>query len=123
MYAIQTILSKARENLHAARLCQREKHYNATANRAYYACAQAAFAILIQHHKTPAKPSHDSVYREFLGVYSQSSSKLPKILSSLRTHRETADYTDININPRQALDCIIAANDFVSQLLQYLKRK
>jgi uncharacterized protein (UPF0332 family) len=94
MYAIQTILSKAQENLQAARLCQHGKHYNATANRAYYACAQAAYAVLIQHHKTPAKPNHDNIYREFLALYNQASSKLPKILSSLRTHRETADYTD-----------------------------
>lgn len=65
----QNWLDKANENLAAAQLCFDHGHFNACANRLYYAMFQASIAALVKHGLLPphAQVGHDWLQSNFSG--------------------------------------------------------
>jgi uncharacterized protein (UPF0332 family) len=94
---VTSYLQKAKERLLAAKLLHKEKLYDDSASRAYYAALFAAKAALLQKGLT-AK-SHDGTIKLF-GSHVIKRNLVPKslgvILSRLRTMREKAEYSPAN---------------------------
>lgn len=65
----QSWLDKANENLAAAQLCFDHGHFNACANRLYYAMFQTGIAAMVKHGllKPDAKVGHDWLQSNFSG--------------------------------------------------------
>ncbi len=86
-------LSKADETLAEAAHLTVEGFWNGVANRLYYACFNAARAILI--HDKVAVHSHSGLRNQFHKCYIKSKildEKLGEILNRLMNQRDDADY-------------------------------
>src|SRR4051794_3782953 len=70
---IQTFWKKTLENLDSAASELTNRRYNASANRAYYACFQAAIVALMRSGVRPVGPqwSHAFVQAQFAGQQAQ----------------------------------------------------
>ena len=72
MEELQTYLTKARESLTSAEADHTAGRYNSCANRAYYACLQAAVAALLAEGLRPLSPrgewSHEFVQSQCNGL-------------------------------------------------------
>jgi uncharacterized protein (UPF0332 family) len=104
-------LSKARQNLAVADLARDSGHYDAAANRAYYAAFQAAVAALwVEGIRPPTDGhgtlSHLAVQSEWTGrlVYRRKlySSDLRSTLPTLYEWRIKADYRVQSVREREA---------------------
>jgi uncharacterized protein (UPF0332 family) len=114
----ERFLRKARESLASAKADVRAKRYNSAANRAYYACFQAAVAALIENG---VRPSHDWEHRfvasEFSGKLIKRrklfASEFSSTLSELFDTRVTADYEAEAISAKHALRAMDRAERLV----------
>ena len=115
-------IEKAKESLQAAELCYADKLYNSTANRAYYAMFQAAVVALESAGiaKRGARWSHPGLQSKFSleltrrrKIYPRS---LARMLAKGSAIRNDADYTELNISKRRALEMLRWARDFVAQV-------
>ncbi|MCG3119392.1 MAG: hypothetical protein ALAOOOJD_01784 [bacterium] len=94
----QSWLDKANENLAAAQLCFDQGHFNACANRLYYAMFQASIAALVKHGLLPphAQVGHDWLQSTFSGQLIKHrkvfAKKFRSYLSEAYLLRVVADY-------------------------------
>ena len=119
---IQAWLTKAQENLASAAGELVNGRYNACANRAYYACFQAAIAALLRAAMRPARAEwgHDYVQSQFAGDLvsrrKQYPSALRDILPRLFDIRRRADYEPAQVSAAQADRAVRRARDFVTAI-------
>lgn len=120
-------LTKAQENLGAAKLTFEHGAYNASANRAYYASFQAAIAALSEagikrkDHKIP----HDWVQSQFSGILIQQRKKysfsMKSYLLDMQAVRDDADYDSGMISKIAAERQLKKAAEFVSEVTKRLQ--
>lgn len=117
----QAYRTKARESLLSAEVDYAAARYNSCANRADYACFQAAVAALLAEGLRPANPrgewSHEFVQSQFNGVLIARRKRYPatlrRILRDSIEVREKADYTPAAVSARVAERVLRAAQTFV----------
>jgi uncharacterized protein (UPF0332 family) len=92
---VQYRLSRAREAYEEALLMQREHHWNACANRLYYACFYAINALLV---KTGYASSKHTGVRSYFNQHFVKTGKVDKVLGRLFNElfeaRQEGDYVD-----------------------------
>ena len=119
---LNVIAGKAKENLKAAEICLRNKFYNASANRAYYACLhQATVALLSAEYKFDN--NHKDIIRIFNSTLAKEISNHANTMNELFTRRQNADYTDRNTSSSVAEDSYRVAADFINQIEQLERRR
>jgi uncharacterized protein (UPF0332 family) len=117
----QAFLGKAAESLASAQADFAAGRYNSCANRAYYACYQAAVAALIAAGLLvpvpEARNQHGLVQAQFVGhlinrrkLYG---SELRSVLSDLVKTRADADYRPASVGQARALRGLRQAERFV----------
>jgi uncharacterized protein (UPF0332 family) len=120
-------LTKARESLTSAEVDCAAARYNSCANRAYYACFQAAIAALLAEGLRPANPrgewSHEFVQSQFNGLLIGRRKRYPvtlrRILRDTIEVREKADYTPAAVSARVAERVLRAAHSFVHAIEEH----
>ena len=120
----QIYIAKALESLASAQADFVAARYNSCANRAYYACFQAAVAALFVANIRPANPrgewSHEFVQSQFNGLLINRRKLYP--VSLRRTLRDTievrekADYTTSVVSRRVANRVLEHAQAFVQAI-------
>jgi len=115
------IWKKSEENLKAARLCLKEKCYNASANRSYYAAIQSMSCWLLDNNLLPTDPNHSKIINLFRQQAKRASPKIAKNIYSLYSLRQEADYSDHNITRKEASEAYTQASEFMNQIKQFLK--
>jgi uncharacterized protein (UPF0332 family) len=121
---VRTYLTKAIESLTSAQRDYAAGRYNSCANRAYYACFQAAVAALLASGIRPASPrgewSHEFVQSQFNGLLITRRKLYPvilrRVLRDTMEVREKADYTPSLVSARVASRVLQAAQDFVQAI-------
>jgi uncharacterized protein (UPF0332 family) len=122
---VEAYLSKSTESLASAKNDLTKKRYNSCANRAYYACYQAAVALLIKHGIKPTSKKglrrHETVQAQ-IAVLIKREKVLPAehrgTLQELITARITADYEAEMINKKRANRVLKKAEEFVSLVVK-----
>ena len=98
-------LERADETMKEAEILAREQHYNAAANRLYYACYYAASALLVSN--TISASTHAGV-KTMLGMHFVSkgilSNELGKTFSRLFEIRHSGDYDDFVYCDKEMID-------------------
>ena len=117
---------KARENLFAAEICFENAHYNASANRSYYAALQAAVAALADRGIKRDKVDHKWVQAEFNGrlikrqkVYP---GKVKSYLTDMQTIRNEADYEIHMVSKKVAWKQFSRAKEIVILVKEELEK-
>lgn len=117
-------LSKARESLEGATSELVNGRYNNAANRAYYACFQAAIAALdlagIRPSGERGEWSHGFVQGQFAGQLVNRRKRYPAalrdaLIQTLRV-RELADYRPTQVSERQATRAVSRARAMVAAI-------
>jgi len=122
----QNWLSKAIENLAAAQLCFDHGHFNACANRLYYAMFQAGAAALFKHGILPSgdKIGHAWLQSNFSGMLIHRrkifSAAFRPYLSDAQTVRDIADYGLNFVSQNVASRELKKARDFVNKIISEL---
>jgi uncharacterized protein (UPF0332 family) len=122
----RAFLEKAQASLAGAESEIANARFDNCANRAYYACFQAAVAALLAEGIQPANPqghlSHSAVPAQFVGQLIDRRKLYPATLRDTlpRTYqlRQAADYTDDFVSQTQADRAIRRAREFVRAVLQ-----
>lgn len=119
----QNFLAKSEESLASAKDDLAKKRFNSCANRAYYACYQAAVAVLIAHGVTPPSKKrrweHDVVQTQISNLIRRKKvlpAKYRSTLPELMAVRITADYEPRNVSERKARRVLKVATEFVTVL-------
>jgi len=115
------LLEKARASLAGAESEVANARYDNCANRAYYACFQAAVAALIRAGIRSPNPqghwSHLYVHGQFVGQLVNRRKLYPPAVRDTLQHtyqlRQTADYTDDLVSQTQALRALRRAREFL----------
>ena len=103
--------------------------YDKTANRCYYACYQAAVALLIEIDQFgPLSERHD--HDEFWAKLSAQAIRQRKIVRSeyaqrvqeLLSLRRVADYSETSVNQRKAQRVSDLAREFCADAERYLRK-
>ena len=108
--AAEAYLAKAEESLASAESDFAAGRFNSCANRAYYACFQAAIAALLREGIRPAARDgqwgHAFVHAQFVGQLVNRRHRYPAELRSVLTQnfllRQTADYAPDVVSQPQA---------------------
>lgn len=118
-------LVKALQSLQGAESEFDNKRFDNTANRAYYACFQAALAALsaagvpIRRDRGDTI-SHQAVQSQFSGLLIKRRklypSSLRSVLQNLLKRRTTADYQMVSISKKQAERVLRLAEKFVREI-------
>jgi len=121
------LLAKAKENITVAEWSYESGHYNASANRAYYAAFQAAVAALvnadiIKNHRI----SHSAVQSLFVTELTRRRKIYPSHLKSylpdLQDIRDDADYKLQSVSKKKALLQLKKAREFVELITQEVQK-
>ena len=92
---IQYRLDRAQENYDEAVLMNREKHWNACANRLYYSCFYAVLALLEKHGLSSSKHiGVKSFFNQHFVKTGKISKELGKLYNNLFEARQEGDYID-----------------------------
>ncbi len=116
-------LEKAQESLASASSELANRRYNCSANRAYYACFQAAIAVLIPRGLVPREHwNHRFVQSRFAGELVARRKLYPAqfadIFTRLMLLRHDADYRATMVSPKQATRALRDAQQFVTTVLK-----
>jgi uncharacterized protein (UPF0332 family) len=125
----RTYLTKAVESLTSAESDFAAARYNSYANRAYYACFQAAVAVLLVAGVRPASPrgewSHEFVQSQFNGLLIIRRKLYPaalrRVLRDTMAVRDKADYTPASVSTRVAGRVFQAAQAFVQAIQEKVR--
>jgi uncharacterized protein (UPF0332 family) len=117
----QAYITKAIESLASAQTDYTAARYNSCANRAYYACFQAAVAALLTAGIRPTSPrgerSHEFVQSQFNGLLINRRKLYPvtlrRVLRDTIEVREKADYTVSAVSEPVARRVLRQAQAFV----------
>jgi len=119
-------LEKAKENLSAARICFENGHYNACANRAYYAALQSAVSALADQGIKRERVDHKWVQAEFSGKLIRSKkvypAKIKSHLTDMQTVRNEADYEVQAITGKLARKQLSKAEEIVALVIKELEK-
>ncbi|OQY57499.1 MAG: hypothetical protein B6245_16765 [Desulfobacteraceae bacterium 4572_88] len=106
----QDFLKKAKENLRIAQMSFEHQCHNACANRAYYACFQAAIAALVSRRAGRGKFDHKWVQAEFSRKLIKRQKIYPARLRSylleMQIIRNRADYEKISEDIQFPIDIV-----------------
>ena len=92
---IQYRLARARETYQEAHLMHREKHWNACANRLYYACFYAVNALLIRTgHASSKHTGLRSLFNQYVVKSGKVSKEVGRLYNQLFEARQEGDYVD-----------------------------
>jgi uncharacterized protein (UPF0332 family) len=119
------ILAKARASLAGAQSELEQRRFDNAANRAYYACFQAAIAALIRSRIAPLGSSntwdHGFVQARFVGELinrrKRYAADLRDTLSATMRLRHKADYEYDNVTADQAVRTVRRATRFVEEVV------
>ena len=119
---LQYRMERARETLDEALLLSHAKHWNACANRLYYACFYAVSALLAAHHFSASK--HSGV-RSFFGQHFIKTGVFPKEMgefyNQLYACREVSDYEDFyQARPEEIQPWLEKSKGFVEAIQLHL---
>jgi uncharacterized protein (UPF0332 family) len=123
---IAAYLARAKESLDGAVSEYANGRYNNCANRAYYACFQAAIAALMREGITPPNRDnrwgHEFVQARFVGDLINRRKRYPvalreTLVQGLRL-RHTADYTTERVAAIQASRAVNRARTFVDAVTE-----
>ncbi|MBC8235623.1 HEPN domain-containing protein [bacterium] len=125
---ITIFLEKSLENMAVAEWAFENGHYNACANRAYYAMLQAALAALANVGVTPKTDviNHGWVQGTFARELINRRKIFPGMSSYLndaRFLRETADYKQEMLNQRKASQALRWARTMVEAIRKELEKE
>lgn len=118
-------LSKAKQSLRGAASELQQERYDNVANRAYYACFQAAVAALIAaaapvHTESGGIISHQAIHSEFAGLLIQRRKLYPtslrNVLQDLLRERIIADYRAVAISSARAARVLRLCQTFVAEI-------
>lgn len=118
----QSWLNKANENLAAAQLCFDNGHFNACANRLYYAMYQAGIAAMVKHGllKPDAQVGHDWLQSNFSGQLIKHRKVFPakfrSYLSEAYLLRVVADYETRFVGKDNVSRTLKKAKEFVNAI-------
>lgn len=118
----QNWLDKTNENLAAAQLCFDNGHFNACANRLYYAMFQAGIAAMVKHGllKPDARVAHDWLQANFSGQLIRHRKVFPAKFRSYLYEaylvRSTADYRMASVSKDTASRELKKAKEFVNAI-------
>lgn len=123
-------LIKARQSLIGAQSEIASGRYDNGANRAYYACFQAAIAALEWAGMRPPGRSdmwsHTYVQSAFVGILINRRKKFPAplrgVLAKNQAIRDAADYQSDSVSPIQAIRAVERAEQFVSAIEHVLRK-
>lgn len=111
-------LSKSQETYDAALILYRNKKYNSTVNRLYYACSYAVSTLLI-HHSLNAK-SHSGVKTQFFLHFIKTKAidfKYSQLYSNLFSWRQESDYGDfIDFNQSDIEPLLIPVQELINEV-------
>jgi len=118
-------ITKAAENINAAKLLFENKRYNASANRSYYAAFHAAITALSKEGFETERISHEAAQSIFTGELIKRKKKYPASLKSylieLKNVRHNADYKSIQISKKIASRQLSKAQEFVKIVIKEAK--
>ncbi len=98
-------LDRARETFEEALLMQREEHWNACANRLYYACFYAVTALLTKNSFSSSKHSGvKALFNRHFVKTGQVSRENGKLYSQLFEERQEGDYVDFVLFERATVE-------------------
>ena len=119
----EAYLERAGESLAGAEVALAAGRVNNAANRAYFACFQAAVAALLANGSAARRPDswgHDEVQAQFAGQLIRRLKRYPaefaRVLSELQTIRSIADYTEGGASIPQARGSVRRASRFVTEI-------
>jgi len=123
----QEFLAKAKENLTVATWSYENGHYNASANRAYYAAFQAAIAALVAAGITASvRKSHSMTQANFAAKLIRKRKIYPSHLKSylmdLLATREDADYELTSVSKKVASRQLKKAQEFVHTIASEIEK-
>jgi uncharacterized protein (UPF0332 family) len=120
---IQYRLERSKETFEEARIMKQARHWNACANRLYYACFYAVIALLEKHGFASSKHSGvKSLFnRHFVktGVVSKEHGKLYNNLFETRQEGDYIDFVSFNAESMEPL--FPKVENFISTISQLLK--
>lgn len=118
---VQRYLEKSAESLASAKDDLAKKRFNSCANRTYYACYQAAVALLISRGVSPPggkeRWEHDFVQAQTSNLIRRKKmlpAKYRAALPELMVVRVTADYKPQSVSKRKAAKVLKTATEFVT---------
>ena len=125
---ITIFLEKSLENLAVAEWTFENGHYNACANRAYYAMFQAAIAALASVGITPKTEiiNHGWVQGTFARELTSRRKMFPGMasyLNDVRLVRNIADYGQEKVNRRRASQVLRVARTMVEAIRKELEKE
>lgn len=114
--------SRALETYQEALLLSKGNHWNATANRLYYACFYAVNALLLTKGFTPS--THNGVKTEFHKSFIKTSiitKKSGRTFSRLFNLRNEGDYLDFRKLEKEDVESFFPeVEEFISELLKHI---
>jgi uncharacterized protein (UPF0332 family) len=121
---IKGYLAKAQDKLSVAQELFRNKHYDDTVSRAYYAAFHAAQAALLSEGQEA--DSHKGVVTLF-GLLMIKTGKIDKhygkLLANLKDDREKSDYEVLSfVDAETAKRAVTEAEEFCKAIDQYLRK-
>jgi len=109
-------LDRARETFEEALLMQREEHWNACANRLYYACFYAVTALLTKNELTSSKHSGvKALFNQHFVKTGRVSKNNGMLYNQLFEDRQEGDYVDFVIFDRETVE------PWISQVEQFIE--
>lgn len=120
-------LAKAKENLAVAEWTVENEHYNASANRAYYAAFQAALAALanasiIQTSRISHSAAQSLFATELIRRRKIYPSHLKSYLADLQRIRDDADYEIKSVSKKKASAQLKLAKEFVETIIKEIEK-
>jgi uncharacterized protein (UPF0332 family) len=123
---VEAFLAKAEESLRSAESDFAHQRYNSCANRCYYACFQAAVAVLgnagMLTRGQSGRWSHEYVQASFAGQLIKQRklypSRLKNVLPTIQELRNLADYQPAPVPRKEAERNLRRCNEFVLAIRQ-----
>ena len=111
-------IERARETFEEALLMQREDHWNACANRLYYACFYAVTAILAKEELASSKHSGvKALFNKHLVKTGQVGKENGRLYNQLFQARQEGDYVDFVVFDGDTVEPWISrVSDFIEAL-------
>ncbi|MBF0119001.1 MAG: HEPN domain-containing protein [Desulfobacterales bacterium] len=115
---VQYRLMRAKETFNEAILMQREKHWNACANRLYYACFYSVIALLAKNKLSAKKHSGiKALFNQHFIKTGKVNKKKGELFKNLFEARQEGDYIDFVIFDEATIaPWINEVNDFISTI-------
>ena len=117
---IQHRLDRARETFEEALIMQRERHWNACANRLYYACFYAVTALLAREGLSSNKHSGvKALFNQRFVKTGEVRKEDGKLYNQLFEERQEGDYVDfVNFEKNSVVPWVPRVKEFIESISQ-----